>query len=340
MTRFCPNCDDIREVISKRQLETYHVRGEAIDVEAEVLVCTTCGSPVFDPETDERNLQAAYRIYRQRHGLLTPEEIRSLRERYGLSQRSLARLLGWGLVTIQRYEQGALQERAHDQILRQLEDPYTVLQWLNTYGDRLPDHIRTRVRDQVLTAANAAQPERLAREVEQMIAIDCENRPDLHGFRRFNLDRFGDLVAFIAANSPGAFKTKVAKLLWLCDFAHFRRYRVSISGLAYARLPYGPAPDHFQSLLGALEELGSIKLKEEWAGPYVGEVVSPTLEVDIQDFTEAELDTIRRVLQRFGRLQATELSRLSHDESAWTDRRDGDLIPYTEADHLRMLESL
>lgn len=46
-----------------------------------------------------------------------------LREKYGLSQQQLARLLGWGRVTVQRYEKGALQDTAHDLLLRQLEDP-------------------------------------------------------------------------------------------------------------------------------------------------------------------------------------------------------------------------
>lgn len=63
------------------------------------------------------------RAYRQRHGLLLPREIRQLRRRYHLSQRSLAELLGLGLATIPRYESGALQDDAHDSLLRCFADP-------------------------------------------------------------------------------------------------------------------------------------------------------------------------------------------------------------------------
>lgn len=85
--------------------------------------------------------------------------------------------------------------------------------------------------------------------------------------------RLGQLVAWLAKTCPDMFKTKLAKLLWLVDFGHFRRQRISITGLAYARLPFGPVPDHFQILLGSLEEMGVVQLVERIAGPYSGEVI-------------------------------------------------------------------
>lgn len=58
--------------------------------------------------TGDAVLRTARDLYRQKHGLLTSSNIARLRGRYGLSQRALARLLGWGEVTIQRYEKGVI----------------------------------------------------------------------------------------------------------------------------------------------------------------------------------------------------------------------------------------
>jgi len=44
--------------------------------------------------------------------MLSPYEIRELRKRYGLTQKELSLLLGWGSVTMSRYENGALQDVA------------------------------------------------------------------------------------------------------------------------------------------------------------------------------------------------------------------------------------
>ena len=334
MTGYWPNCDEARELRSERRRETYMVRGKPIEVEADVLVCSTCGQAVFDEKRDERTLPAAYDVYRARKGLLKPGEIRQLRERYGLSQRSLARLLGWGLVTVQRYERGALQDKSHNDLLRVLEDPAFVLELLDRHGDRLPERVRQAVRNAALGAAASRYPIELARQVEQAILVDYRRRPELHGLRAFDMDRLEQLLIYLVRRCPGAFKTKIAKLLWLVDFGHFRLHRVSITALAYARCPYGQAPDHFASVMAALEELGSVRMVEGVAGPYLGEIVEATEEERLDAFEAAERRTVDWVVARFGSMAAAELSRLSHTEPAWAERADGDLIPYTEADHV------
>jgi len=45
-----------------------------------------------------------------------------------LSQKAYSRLLGFGEVTIHRYELGSIQEKAQDLIIRQTEDPEFIKQ--------------------------------------------------------------------------------------------------------------------------------------------------------------------------------------------------------------------
>ena len=59
----------------------------------------------------------------KKHKLLLPDEIKNIRETYGLSQRSFAKLLNWGEKTIQRYERGSIQDKAHNSLLLFLKNP-------------------------------------------------------------------------------------------------------------------------------------------------------------------------------------------------------------------------
>lgn len=106
MRKYCVECD--REVEAKIEIknETYEVCGESIEVTARVLVCTECGEEFYCEELDNETLLNAYNVYRRRHKLLLPEEIKKIRVQYGLSQRSFAKLLNWGDKTIHRYENG------------------------------------------------------------------------------------------------------------------------------------------------------------------------------------------------------------------------------------------
>ena len=81
------------EVVTKK--ETYDVCGEAIEVDAQVLICEECGEEFYYEEFDNATLIQAYNEYRRKHKLLFPEEIKKIREQYGLSQRSFAKLLNW-----------------------------------------------------------------------------------------------------------------------------------------------------------------------------------------------------------------------------------------------------
>ena len=52
-----------------------------------------------------------------------PTEIKRIREQWHLSQVSFAALLGMSQATINRYENGALQQRKEDELIRACDNP-------------------------------------------------------------------------------------------------------------------------------------------------------------------------------------------------------------------------
>ena len=59
--------------------------------------------------------------------MLNPEDIRSYRSRRGLTQKEFSDLLGIGIATLNRYENGALQSEAHDRIIKLAMEPQNFL---------------------------------------------------------------------------------------------------------------------------------------------------------------------------------------------------------------------
>lgn len=123
MKKYCEVCgrEVETEIVTKREL--HKVYGETIEVETQILTCAVCGEELFCEELDEATLLKVYNEYRRRHKLLLPEQIKAIREQYGLSQRSFAKLLNWGDKTIFRYENGAIQDKVHNSLLLFLRDP-------------------------------------------------------------------------------------------------------------------------------------------------------------------------------------------------------------------------
>lgn len=67
------------------------------------------GEEVFVREIEIENDIKLFDIYKKEKGLMTSYEIKELREKYGLTQKEFARVLGLGEVSINRFENGSIQ---------------------------------------------------------------------------------------------------------------------------------------------------------------------------------------------------------------------------------------
>jgi len=114
---FCPVCKKDQDYEIRKETETYPVKNEPVTIEANVTYCSVCGEKIWNQEIDDVNLKAAFRIYREKHGLLQPEEIKRIRDKYALSQVAFAQILGLGEKTIARYEAGSLQDSAPNNLI-------------------------------------------------------------------------------------------------------------------------------------------------------------------------------------------------------------------------------
>lgn len=122
ITGECPICEDVKKLSYGSRVENLKINKQNIHVKTKVYRCEEGKHYFYDPADEENKFQEAYRKYRELNALLQPEEIKAIREKYGLSQRALARFLGWGEITVQRYETGALQSNAHNFLLLLLEE--------------------------------------------------------------------------------------------------------------------------------------------------------------------------------------------------------------------------
>lgn len=114
---FCPNCynDSLTEI--KEEVETLSVKDMTINIVSKIAYCKECGNQIWNKELDEENLKRAYDEYKKANSLLSSAYIKRIRENYGLTQTLFSKLLGFGEKTIARYENGAIQDIAHNNLI-------------------------------------------------------------------------------------------------------------------------------------------------------------------------------------------------------------------------------
>jgi len=336
--QFCPNCEEYRETRLVDREETYAVRGEKITVPVKVRICSSCGESIGSDEADQEILDAVYAEYRRRFDLLTPERIKAIRQRYRLSQKSFAVLLGMSEATINRYEKGGLQDQAHDTAIRACEKPEIVRDLLARRGHLLSDWQRKRVEK-----ALAGQAELVGPWIDLMGQapwVETANEvSDRTGFRRFDSRRFASVVLWFCRELGNVSKTVVNKLLFYADFLNFRTATVSLTGTAYRKAPYGPVPTDYGALLAWMEAQGLLECEEvEYPNGYTGFYyrAGPNAESAEVEFSPHEQKVLKHVADVLGRLTAKDISSKSHQEPAWKDATDGEIISYQESQNLSL----
>jgi len=335
---FCPNCQTYSETRVETREETYKVRGKDVTMPVEVEVCLSCGETIFDETRDSDLLRRVYAAYREQEGLLTPEQIRGIRKRYSLSQESFASLLGMSQATINRYEKGGLQNQSHDAAIRACMNAQFVRDLLERKGHLLTDWQRRRAEE-----ALAGQVKESKDWLESRGETDWFRMPseitERTGFRRFDYKRFAAVAVWFCRRRQAVSRTVINKLLFYADFLHYRTTTVSLTGAAYRKIPFGPAPTAYDALLSRMEFEGVLVSEEvEYPGGYTGTDyrAGPDTATVVVEFTARELAVLERVAGAFQGFSAKRISDHSHQESAYRNTPDKEMISYQEAMHLSL----
>ncbi|MCY0870619.1 MAG: DUF4065 domain-containing protein [Firmicutes bacterium] len=325
MLKHCPKCDVERECNLESRIESYPIRSEEIEIEANVLICSVCGEDIFDKKLDSANMQKVYATYRAKHGLLSPDEIREIRERYGLSQRGMSRFLGWGEITLHRYESGGLPDRVHNDLLKMISTHEGMARYLQERGTSVPNEEAETVKSVLKSARKPISLRNTFEALQSAFGINVKT-----GYRVIDMERLKNMILFFTES--GVWKTKLMKLLWYADFVAYSRNTCSISGLAYQRQTYGPVPMHFFTMLDAFENEEDIRMVE--AGINDGILIYAERKADLSVFSASERDVLQYIWTYFSSYTSADISNKSHEERAWIETPQGHIITYDYAKDL------
>lgn len=105
---YCINCDDKKEYIVKAQKREITVKGITFQYVHQQAFCAECGEEVYCPEVNDANVLARENAYRKAAQLITVSEVEQLLAKYNIGAGPLAKIMGIGDVTINRYLCGQL----------------------------------------------------------------------------------------------------------------------------------------------------------------------------------------------------------------------------------------
>jgi putative zinc finger/helix-turn-helix YgiT family protein len=114
--KICPNDSVIMN--SSLVNKAINFKGEEIQVQYQAFVCGACGLESVTTEVAHEVQCYVSDCYREKHELLPGKKIKELREKQGVTQAQLAAEINVGIASIKRWENGLVQNKAMDELLK------------------------------------------------------------------------------------------------------------------------------------------------------------------------------------------------------------------------------
>lgn len=278
-----------------------NVKGTLIEYDEYYLVDES-GEEIFDRNVEIENDQRLYDIYKKQNNLLTNYEIKKIRQKYGLTQKEYALIIGVGEVTVHRFERGAIQTEAVDSIMKLSNDPdnmyFLLLQNRKNIGESLYDL--------------------LLKKIKELQTLKKHALVDINKFDIDVLEFEEESAIDIAKNIINIYNAKVDELV--CNYGIVPEY---ITNLKLQKLLY-----FVQAICLMIFDKKAFPEKIlAWSyGPVVNEVyqlykqnhaTEIKSELGTKDISSGLYKIIDEVVNCYGSIEANKLIDFTHEEEPW-----------------------
>ena len=301
----------------------YMFKGKEIKFVAKRRFCSECNTLIYDSVLDNEASEKAIAIYNEKYGV-KKEEIVNLRNYYGLSQQLFSKVIGCAKKTLISYEKGkSIPNDSYLIIIKTLlSNPDNILIFIEANRELFTNKEYERVKS------------KLVKKIPNSIkTIDLNIEEDLNeynGYTKYSVEKVYNMILFFSEKC--ILKTKLLKEMFYSDFLCYKESCKSITGLEYAKLPYGPVPNQFETIINSCVLKDFINYEIEINNnDYESHNISALKKYDKTLFTKEELDIMEKVKDKFMKFSARDIVDYSHKEKAFINSEYSNMISYDYA---------
>lgn len=133
------------------------VKDLEIDFMEKVAIEKDSGEEIYIRDLEIENDIKLYDIYKQEKDLLTSFEIKRIRDKYDLTQKDFSKLLGFGEITIHRYENGTIQTEANNSIIKMADNPQLFLKLIEKHNESVDELIYSKLHSKIQDLINYSE---------------------------------------------------------------------------------------------------------------------------------------------------------------------------------------
>ena len=338
MRVYCPYCKkEVEYKIEKRDVKEF--RGIEINTYENVAVCKECHQDLYVNEIEEKNNERIYELYREKANIIKPQDIVDLRKKYDISQRELTAILGFGKMTINRYERGGVPTKSQSDYIKLLIDND------NKFVEKVKEaykngNINDKTYEKIVSTN--LENEIGKNDIQDMYRRIINNslwlKPNIfNGYKAFDLELVENIISYISSKVNNLTITSLNKYLWFIDILSFNQRGISITGLTYQKQQYGPTIiDQRYKEISLLDDKYIRNDYEDESGTKT--IITSNKNFDLSKLKDSEIEIINKIIKLLKNKNVTDISNMSHEEEGWKKTKKFDEISFEYAMNLNIIK--
>ncbi len=338
MKVYCPYCKEEKNyTIEKRDVKEF--RGVKINTFENVAVCEKCNNDLYVNEKENENNQRIYKAYREKTNIIKPQDIIDLRRKYDISQRELTVILGFGKMTINRYERGGLPTKSQSDYIKLL------IENENEFIKKAKDaYIKNNISQKTYEKIVSKDVKNIVskNDIQEMYRIYINGilvkEPDIYnGYQSFDLELVENIISYIASKVKNLTITSLNKYLWYIDMLSFNQRGISITGLVYQNQQFGPTI--INQKYKEISLLDDKYTREDYDNENgtITKIVS-NKNFDLSKLSYKEIEIINTIIKLLKDKSVTDISNMSHKEEGWKKTKRFENISFEYAMDLNIIK--
>ena len=338
MKVYCPYCKkEVEYRIEKRDIKEF--KGIEVNTFENVAICNECNEDLYVNEIENENNERIFKIYRKIANIITPQDIVNLRNKYDISQRELTAILGFGKMTINRYERGGLPSKSQSDYIRLLID--NEIEFVNRVKAAYEkNEISEKTYKKIVSndVEKAISKKEVQDNIRKYLNVELNRDPDIYnGYKSLDLDKIENIISYIASKVKNLTITSLNKYLWYIDMLSFNQRNVAITGLTYQNQKFGPTI--INKRYDEISLLDDKYQREDFEtiNGNVTEIISKD-NFDLNKISDSEKKIIDSVIKLLKNKKVTEISEMSHKEDGWRKTERLEQISFEYAMNLKVIK--
>lgn len=338
MKVYCPYCKkEVEYRIERRNLKEF--RGIEVNTFENVAICNECNEDLYVNEIENENNERIYQIYREKTNIIKAEDIIKLREKYNISQRELTSILGFGKMTINRYERGGLPTKSQsdyiklliendDKFIEKVKEAYKKNNISNkTYNKIISEEIEKDI-----------NKNEVKDNIRRYLKSVLNRKPDIYnGYKSLDLEKIENIISYIASKVKNLTITSLNKYLWYIDMLSFNERTVAITGLTYQNQKFGPTIIYKKyDELSLLDDKYTREDIETENGNTTKIISNNNFNLD--KISSSEKEIIDKIIKLLKNKNVADISEMSHREDGWKKTKRFEQISFEYAMNLKLIK--